>query len=138
MYFEWVQAFRIRYFFVALIFPELKEILIFSCDIKRFQVSGDFSAQRRTRSDTTNDVVVSDDLHAIAEFAQRLPLVTTLTSFDGLDREQPALLKDFIAAEYTDTHRRVCTFNHEVYCHSRTSSCSLVVFSASPSGARDH
>ena len=96
--------------------------------MKRSQVSGDISAKRRTRSGTTNDVVVSHNLHAIAEFAQRLPLVTTLTSFDGLDHEQPALLKDFIAAEYTDTHRRVCTFIHEVYCHSSTSSCSLVVF----------
>ena len=51
--------------------------------------------------------MVSNDLHIVAERAPLLPQVTTLTNFDGLDREQPALLKDFVAAEYTDTHRRV-------------------------------
>ena len=97
-------------FFVAfLVVPELIEFLIFSFEMEStsssLSVSG--AVKRRSRSDTMASVSSRTDLHSVAEFMKHLPQATSLDGFDGLNREEPAVLRKFVAAEYKDTHRRV-------------------------------
>ena len=47
------------------------------------------------------------DLHSVAELMKHLPQATSLDGFDGFNREEPAVLRKFVAVEYKDTHRRI-------------------------------
>ena len=64
------------------------------------------TSKRKTRS-SKDDLAGRNDLHEVADFAKGLPQITSLDSLEGLNREEPAVLRKFISVEYKDTHRRV-------------------------------
>ena len=71
---------------------------------RNVEPSSSSASKRKTRSVAVDSL---SELHSVAEFTKSLPQVMNLASYDGLNREEPALLRDFVAVEYTDKNRRV-------------------------------
>ena len=68
-------------------------VVNFSCEMKRRTSIGDGgSSKRRTRS---VGVTGQPDIHAVGEFVKDVPQVMCLDSLEGLDRERPALHRQF-------------------------------------------
>ena len=71
---------------------------------RRTSIGDGGSSKRRTRS---VGVTGQPDIHAVGEFVKDVPQVMCLDSLEGLDRERPALLRQFIAVEYRNKNYRV-------------------------------
>ena len=64
-------------------------------------------SKRKTRSNPDVGSEGQVDMHSIGEYAKGLPQIAMLNSLDGLDREVPALIRQFVAVEYKDKEKRV-------------------------------
>ena len=64
------------------------------------------ASNRKTRSFAGEG---RSELHSVAEFTKSLPQVVNLSFYDSINREEPALLLEFVAVEYVDKKRRVST-----------------------------
>ena len=71
---------------------------------RNVEPSSSSASKRKTRSVAVDSL---SELHSVAEFTKSLPQVMNLASYDGLNGQEPALLRDFVAVEYTDKNRRV-------------------------------
>ena len=71
---------------------------------RRTSIGDGGSSKRRTRS---VGVTGQPDIHAVGEFVKDVPQVMCLDSLEGLGRERPALLRQFIAVEYRNKNYRV-------------------------------